>query len=102
MRRGDSVEKTLQFGNTERTNIVPVMRMPQCESTRLRRGDSVDKTLQFGNTKRTNIVPVMRMPQCERTLAVSVRLGCHECDDLLYVVSGPCPSLMGRGWMKGL
>ncbi|KAL1475658.1 hypothetical protein MTO96_037130 [Rhipicephalus appendiculatus] len=35
-------------------------------------------------------------------LAVSVRFGSHQCDDLLYVVSGRCPSLMGRGWMKGL
>ncbi|KAL1487076.1 hypothetical protein MTO96_031120, partial [Rhipicephalus appendiculatus] len=67
LRRGDSVDKTLQFGNTERTNIVPVMRMPRCGSTRLRRGDSVDKTLQFGNTKRTHIVLAMRMPQCEST-----------------------------------
>ncbi|KAL1442362.1 hypothetical protein MTO96_030849, partial [Rhipicephalus appendiculatus] len=35
-------------------------------------------------------------------LTVSVRFGSHQCDDLLYVVSGRFPSLMGRGWMKGL
>ncbi|KAL1467347.1 hypothetical protein MTO96_042253 [Rhipicephalus appendiculatus] len=31
------------------------------------------------------------------TLVVSVRLGSHECDDLLYAVSGRCPSLTRRG-----
>ncbi|XP_037560890.1 uncharacterized protein K02A2.6-like [Dermacentor silvarum] len=31
-----------------------------------------------------------------------VRLGNHEGRDVLYVVPGHCPSLMGRGWMKGL
>ncbi|KAL1482288.1 hypothetical protein MTO96_033892 [Rhipicephalus appendiculatus] len=36
------------------------------------------------------------------SLPATVRLGNHECRDVLYVVPGRCPSLMGRGWMKGL
>ncbi|KAL1426828.1 hypothetical protein MTO96_017970 [Rhipicephalus appendiculatus] len=36
------------------------------------------------------------------SLPATVRLGNHECRDVLYVVPGCCPFLMGRGWMKGL
>ncbi|XP_040074417.1 uncharacterized protein LOC120846646 [Ixodes scapularis] len=36
------------------------------------------------------------------SLTATVRLGNHECQDILYVVPGTCPSLLGRGWMKGL
>ncbi|XP_037560807.1 uncharacterized protein K02A2.6-like [Dermacentor silvarum] len=36
------------------------------------------------------------------SLPATVRLGNHESRDVLYVVPGHCPSLMGRGWMKGL
>ncbi|XP_049276119.1 uncharacterized protein K02A2.6-like [Rhipicephalus sanguineus] len=35
------------------------------------------------------------------SLPATVRLGNHECRDVLYVVPGRCPSLMGRGWIKG-
>nr|XP_037273014.1 uncharacterized protein K02A2.6-like [Rhipicephalus microplus] len=36
------------------------------------------------------------------SLPATVRLGNHECRDVLHVVPGRCPSLMGRGWIKGL
>ncbi|XP_042148862.1 uncharacterized protein LOC115324540 [Ixodes scapularis] len=36
------------------------------------------------------------------SLSATVRLGNRECQDILYVVPGTCPSLLGRGWMKGL
>ncbi|XP_077485394.1 uncharacterized protein LOC144095592 [Amblyomma americanum] len=36
------------------------------------------------------------------SLPVTVQLGNRKCEEVLYVVSGDCPSLMGRGWMKGL
>ncbi|KAL1472741.1 hypothetical protein MTO96_022794 [Rhipicephalus appendiculatus] len=36
------------------------------------------------------------------SLPATVRLGNHECRDVLHVVPGRCPSLMGRGWMKDL
>ncbi|KAL1441343.1 hypothetical protein MTO96_008615 [Rhipicephalus appendiculatus] len=36
------------------------------------------------------------------SLPATVRLGNHECRDVLYVVPGRCPSLMGPAWMKGL
>ncbi|KAL1477797.1 hypothetical protein MTO96_035466 [Rhipicephalus appendiculatus] len=36
------------------------------------------------------------------SLRATVRLGKHEFRDVLCLVPGRCPSLMGRGWMKGL
>ncbi|KAL1421133.1 hypothetical protein MTO96_023440 [Rhipicephalus appendiculatus] len=36
------------------------------------------------------------------SLPATVRLGNHVCRDVLHVVPGRCPSLMGRGWMKDL
>lgn len=38
--------------------------------------------------------------QC--SLPATVRLGNHECRDVLYVVPGRCPSFMWGGWIKGL